>query len=93
MEYVRVGVDAVLLVVDVVLLRFRGPWIFADHVEVGLGGLLKLFVLFEGVLFKAVDVPGEQFEHVGVLLAVLGGLAEGLLWEVDLVGGLTPPLL
>lgn len=92
-QHLLVGLDAVLVVVHVVLLTLAGPRVLADHVEIGLSGLLELLVLLEGMLLKTIDVPGQQLEHVGVFPAVLGGLAEGLLGEVDLEGGLGLGLL
>lgn len=88
-----VGLDAMLMIIDIILLTFAGPWILADHVEIGFGGFFELFIFFEGMLFKSIYIPGEQLEHVGIFLAILGGLAEGLFGEVDLVGGLGLGLL
>lgn len=85
---VRVCLDAVLLEILIILMRLACPRISADHVEVGFGGMLKFLIFFEGVLFKAVDVPREKLEHVGVLFSIFGWLAEGLLGEVDLVPAL-----
>lgn len=45
------------------------------------------------MFLKTIDVPGEELEHVGILLTVFGGLAEGLFGEVDLEGGLGLGLL
>ncbi len=44
---IRVGLDAVLMVVDEVLLSLAGPRVLADHVEVGVDGLLEALVLLE----------------------------------------------
>jgi hypothetical protein len=47
MKHIGVGLHAVLLVVDIVLLGLTGPGALADHVEVCIGGLMELLVLLE----------------------------------------------
>ena len=81
-----VGIETVAVVVDVAFLCLAGPGLSGDHVEVGLSGLLELFIALEGMSFEAVGAPGEQFEHVGVFLPVFGRFSEDVLWEVDAAG-------
>lgn len=92
MEDIGVCVYGVVGVVEVVLVGLAGPWCLADHVKVSISGMVEFLILFEAMLLEAVHSPRQQLEHVGVLLPVLGGLAESLLREVYLVGALASAL-
>lgn len=89
MEDIGVCVYGVAGVIEVIFVGLTGPWGPANHVEVSLGRLVELFILFEAMLLKPVHSPREQVEHVGVLFSVLGGFAESLFGEIDLVGAFT----
>jgi len=51
---IRVSLDAVFVVIDVVFLSLAGPRMFADHIHVGLSGFFEPLVFFKRVLFKSV---------------------------------------
>ena len=93
MQDLLVGLNAVLMIIHIIFLALAGPRVPADHVEICLSALLKFLILLECMFLKTIDIPREQLEHVGILLAVFGGLAEGLFGEVDLEGGLGLGLL
>lgn len=93
MQDLLVGLDAVLMIIHIIFLTLAGPRILANHVEICLCSFFEFLILLKGMFLKTIDVPREELEHVGILLAVFGGLAEGLFGEVDLEGGLGLGLL
>lgn len=81
------------MIINVAFLCFAGPWLLADHIEVGISGLLEFLIFFEGVPFEAISAPGKEFEHVGVFLSVFGGFSEDMLGEVYAAGSFSGRLL
>ena len=43
----RISLNKILMIVDIVFLRLAGPRVLADHVEIGFNGLLKPLILLE----------------------------------------------
>jgi len=83
---IRIRFDAMIIKINKALLWLALPRIFSDHVKIRLGGFMKLFIFFEWVFFKSIDIPCQNFEHIGIFLAIFGCFPEYGIGKIDEAG-------
>lgn len=77
-----ISFDAIIIVVDKILLKFAFPRTPTNHIEVDFVGLFKFLISFETMFLKSVSSPWENLIHTRVFSSTFGRLAKSAIWEV-----------
>ena len=85
-EYIRIGLNATLMIINIAFLALARPRRFTNHVKIGLGRLFEFFVFFEWVFFKTIRAPTKKFKHVWVFSSVFSCFSKYLFGKIYFVG-------